>query len=307
MSIDRFYPVGTPGLAWNNSEKTQWLNQANQIQRSYKHDVIDIIHNLSNDFSVHRYGALTHDPDRYQLYCLKSAQWNPHKPTVLITGGVHGYEKSGVMGAIDFLLKHAADFSNEFNFLVFPCVSPWGYETINRWNPQAIDPNRSFYSHSPCEEASNLLHFIQPYLSKIVAHFDLHETTDTDNSIFIPAAAARDGGKYHSVEVPDGFYVVANSEKPELEFQTAIVDTVAKITHIAEADEHGRLFGSRLKTRGVVLYAMKPLGLCGSLTPCKYHATTEVYPDSPKIDDKTCVQAQVTAIRAGLAFLLSQR
>ena len=26
------------------------------------------------------------------------------------------------------------------NLLVLPCVSPWGYETVNRWNPDALDP-----------------------------------------------------------------------------------------------------------------------------------------------------------------------
>lgn len=31
-----------------------------------------------------------------------------------------------------------------------PCVSPRGYQTINRWNPPAIDPNRSFRDDGQC-------------------------------------------------------------------------------------------------------------------------------------------------------------
>ncbi len=27
--------------------------------------------------------------------------------------------------------------------MVVPCVSPWAYEVVHRWNPRAIDPNRS--------------------------------------------------------------------------------------------------------------------------------------------------------------------
>ena len=62
----------------------------------------------------------------------------------LVTGGVHGYETSGVLGALQFVEQHAADYAGRINLLVIPCVSPWGYERIHRWNAHAIDPNRSF-------------------------------------------------------------------------------------------------------------------------------------------------------------------
>jgi predicted deacylase len=57
---------------------------------------------------------------------------------------VHGYETSGVQGAILFLNTVATDYAAKFNIVVVPCVSPWGYETIQRWNCNATDPNRSF-------------------------------------------------------------------------------------------------------------------------------------------------------------------
>jgi hypothetical protein len=306
MSNERFHPIGRPGIPWNDTEKKEWLKQANQRQRSYDEDVVQAIHKKSDNFTVLRYGALTYDPDRYQLYVLKSAHWEYLKPTILITGGVHGYEKSGVTGAIEFARTIETAYLNEFNFLIFPCVSPWGYETNNRWNPQAIDPNRSFYAHTPCEEAANLLHFIRPYLNKIIAHFDLHETTDSDESVFRPAVAARDGAEFHPVDVPDGFYLVADSERNEVDFQASIINEVAKITHIAQPDENQRLFGTRLSQAGVVLYAMRPLGLCGGLTQCKFHVTTEVYPDSDQMDETTCIKAQITAIEAGLTYLMNE-
>lgn len=306
MTTERYYPIGRPGVAWNEYDKKQWLKHASQVQRSYQDDVVGPIHQGSSHFTVLRYGALTYDPDRYQLYVLKSSQWDYTKPTILITGGVHGYEKSGVTGAIEFARTVEKAYLSEFNFLIFPCVSPWGYETNNRWNPLTIDPNRSFYSHTPCEEAANLLHFIRPYMNKIIAHFDLHETTDSDESEFRPAVAARDGAEFHPVEVPDGFYLVADSERNEADFQAAIIDAVAKVTHIAQPDENHRLFGTRLSQPGVVLYAMRPLGLCGGLTQCKFHVTTEVYPDSDKMDEVTCIKAQITAIKAGLSYLMNE-
>jgi hypothetical protein len=34
--------------------------------------------------------------------------------------------------------------AGRINLLVAPCVSPWAYERIQRWNAHAVDPNRSF-------------------------------------------------------------------------------------------------------------------------------------------------------------------
>ncbi|MCV5245409.1 DUF2817 domain-containing protein, partial [Escherichia coli] len=82
------------------------------------------------------------------------------KPIVLVTGGVHGYETSGVHGALKFVATEAEHYAEHFNIVVAPCVSPWGYEVINRWNPNAIDPNRSFYADSPAEESANLIKLV---------------------------------------------------------------------------------------------------------------------------------------------------
>jgi hypothetical protein len=86
---------------------------------------------LSSRFDVQQYGELSYDKaGRYPLFCLKSKNWDASKPNVLITGGVHGYETSGVQGALMFLDKKAESYSSKFNILCCPCVSPWGYETI---------------------------------------------------------------------------------------------------------------------------------------------------------------------------------
>jgi murein tripeptide amidase MpaA len=89
---------------------------------------------LKSDFEVHQYGKLEHDPERYPLMCLKTKDFDENKPNVLVTGGVHGYETSGVQGALLFLQTEAKKYEEHFNFFVFPCVSPWGYECIQRWD-----------------------------------------------------------------------------------------------------------------------------------------------------------------------------
>jgi len=78
-----------------------------------------------------------------------------------------------------------------------------------------VDPNRSFNHEKPgCEEARLAMACIRSQLGKSPAlvHIDLHETTDTDNSEFIPARIARDGLKPEPwSEIPDGFYLIGRT------------------------------------------------------------------------------------------------
>ncbi len=224
---------------------------------------------------------------------------------MLVTGGVHGYETSGVQGALHFINNEMALYASRFNIVVVPCVSPWGYETINRWDPLALDPNRSFFADSPAPEAAQIMAFLASLDTTFLAHIDLHETTDTDNSEFRPALAAREGTVNHNWNIPDGFYTVADSQRPQLEFQKAVVEAVSQVTHIAPADEEGRLIGEPIQSEGVICYDKKKLHLCGGMTDAPYVTTTEVYPDSPNATPQICNKAQVAAICGALDFILA--
>jgi hypothetical protein len=298
------YPIGTPGVPWNEHNKQQ-LRDAQKWQRSYAEDVLSAVERLRVRFDVEQYGELDYGSDgRFPLYALRSRNWNDALPTALVTGGVHGYETSGVHGALRFAEKHAQDYAGRLNLLIVPCVSPWAYERIHRWNPDAIDPNRNFREGSPAGESAALCKLVAPLADKILVHIDLHETTDTDESEFRPALAARDGKAYEPDIVPDGFYLVDDSGNPQPEFQKAIIDAVAKVTHIAPADANGNIIGSPVLSPGVIEYAVKGLGLCTGLTNARYTTTTEVYPDSPRATPEQCIEAQVAAVRAGLDFAL---
>ena len=290
---------------WGATERQDWLDKQ-RIKRSYQEDVLSKIEKFSDNFNVTQYGALSYDQSRYPMYVLKSKSFSTAKPTVLITGGVHGYETSGVQGAIRFAETSAAQYSEKFNLLVAPCISPWGYETINRWNPYCVDPNRSFYSESPSDEAAALMQMVAGLSTPLLVHIDLHETTDTDNSEFMPALDARDAKETVLSEIPDGFYLVGDQQNPCAEFQKTIIEAVSKITHIAPADEHGCIIGASLSQPGVINYPTKKLGLCTGFADAKYATTTEVYPDSPKVNDENCILAQVAAVQGALDFILAR-
>ena len=298
------YPIGTPGVPWGAAERAQWL--ARQVrQRSYNDDVVRAIERLSERFDVDVYGQLDYPPDQYRLFAVRSRNWRDDLPVALVTGGVHGYETSGVHGALQFLEQRAADYANKINLLVAPCVSPWAYERIHRWNAHALDPNRSFRENSPAEESAALLRLIAPLRGRFLLHVDLHETTDTDESEFHPALAARDGKTYEPDLIPDGFYLVDDAENPQPAFQRAIIEAVSKVTHIAPADAKGRIIGSDVVAPGIIQYAMRQLGLCAGITGARYTTTTEVYPDSPRATPEQCNAAQVAAVCSALEFALA--
>jgi hypothetical protein len=304
MMTQAFYPIGTPGKPWDDAEVAAWRSQQ-AVQRSYDNDVLRVIDSLRERFDVSEYGRLDYPPNSYPLFVIRSRDWNDVLPTILVSGGVHGYETSGVHGALRFVDRQMAHYAGKANIVVAPCVSPWAYERIHRWNADAIDPNRSFREHSSAQECAALLRLVAPFRDRVLMHIDLHETTDSDESEFRPALAARDGVDYEPDKIPDGFYLVDDSENPQPAFQQAIIAAVAKVTHIAPADAHGEIIGSPMVAPGVIEYALKKLGLCARITDARYTSTTEVYPDSPRATPEQCNAAQVTAVCAGIDFALA--
>ena len=306
MSTHTPYPIGTPGQAWGAAEIAAW--QAQQARkRSYRDDVVTPLEGLRERFEVVQYGQLDYPPEQFPLWAVKSHDWQDDLPVMLVTGGVHGYETSGVHGALQFLDQHAERYAGKINLMVVPCVSPWAYERIHRWNRDAIDPNRSFRSDSRAQESAAVMALVAPFAERVLMHIDLHETTDTDESEFRPALAARDGKPSEPGSIPDGFYLVDDTESPQPAFQQAIIDAVAEVTHIAPADARGEIIGSRMVSPGVIEYPLRPLGLCAGVTNARYRTTTEVYPDSPRATPEQCNAAQVAAICAAIDFALSHR
>ena len=303
MKESHFYAIGTPGQPWGAAELALW--RARQVrQRSYADDVLSAIERLNARFDVSTYGEVVYGDERFPLMALRSREWQPDLPSVLITGGVHGYETSGVHGALRFLDAYSQAYVGRVNLLVAPCASPWAYERIQRWNFDALDPNRSFREGSPAQESAALMRLVAPMRGQFAAHIDLHETTDTDESEYRPAVVARDGKPFEPCAIPDGFYLVDDSQNPQPEFQQAIIQAVQRVTHIAPADAQGGIIDSLLVAPGVIQYEMKALGLCASISGARYTSTTEVYPDSPRATPGQCIAAQLAAVCAAVEFVV---
>jgi hypothetical protein len=308
----QFYRIGTPGKPWGDAEKAEWKAQTRR-QRSYQEEVIDKLEQLRKDgnYDVEQYGALPMDSERYPLFIVKSKHWSSSKPSILVTGGVHGYETSGVQGAILFLQEKATldKYAEQLNILVAPCVSPWSYEHIQRWQEDLKDPNRSFKNGGETYQSKALMEYVEQLSCQgysFCCHLDLHETTDSDCTEFMPAKHAMAGEEFPGEIIPDGFYLVGDSVRPELDFLEAAIHSVRQVTHIAPPDENGNIVHVPIVRDGMILVPVKELGLCCSLTGARFCTTTEVYPDSPRATDAICNQAQVMCITGALDYVLAQ-
>jgi hypothetical protein len=319
-------PIGTPGVAWGARERELWKASQRRL-RSYPDDVVARIQALADRHEVNQYGTLGTASDSHPLFAIRNHSWSDERPLILVTGGVHGYETSGVLGALTFIEEHAGD--DRFDLLIAPCVSPWAYERVHRWNADAQDPNRSFHPATTVEEAAALMRLVAPHADRVLLHIDLHETTNSDETEFRPSLAARDGLVYDPEEIPDGFYLCGDTANPQLEFQASVISAVSEVTHIAPAsnaagptsspertvlltdrqagsgapaDANNAIIGTAISAPGVILYPMREYGLGAGITNAPFRTLTEVYPDSPQTSPTQCITAQVTAVRAAIEY-----
>lgn len=304
--LEEAYPIGVVGRPWDEQDKQRWLYSRSK-KRSYQQEVVDPIMKLCDQFDVVKYGELTYAPEsNYQLFALLSKDWDASKQAVLVTGGVHGYETSGVQGAILFAKEEAARYAQRFNVCILPCVSPWGYEHIERMNPHCQDPNRQFFENTTCQEAAQARTFVLAMGCSWVFHTDCHETTDSDALEFMPAKAAHAGKQHEFEAIPDGFYCYDRADSPNPDFVRAVVDSVKTVTHIAPRDETGCIMGIQVPddNPGVLTLDVHSMNVCCAMTPAKFVTTTEVYPDSPGVTPEQCNLAQVAAVCGGLDYVI---
>lgn len=203
-----------------------------------------------------------------------------------------------------------------FNLVVCPCVSPWGYERVERWNPKCLDPNRSFGTDpaTHTDESAAVIALLESLDVEgssegggpgWICHVDCHETTDTDETEYMPARAAMGGSVYKRCEIPDGFFLVGNSDEPQVAWHAAVIEAVSNVTHICPGDATGCIIEEPLTQDGCILVPAYKLGLCASVARATYATTTEVYPDTKKkvTDASVWNRAQRAAVTGALDFI----
>ena len=304
MTTPASYPIGTPGQPWGPAELAEW--RARQVRhRSYADDVLAVVGRLAPRFEVIPYGEVAYAGEHFPLLAVRPGAWQAGRPGVLVTGGVHGYETSGVHGALRFLDQHAEAFAGRVNLLVVPCVSPWAWERIHRWNFDAIDPNRSFRTPSPAAGIGGA-DAAGGALARAVCGAHRPARNHRHRRDRIPPRAGRARRQaLRARQHPGRLLPGGRHREPAARVPAAIIDAVARITHIAPADAKGEIIGCPEVAPGVIRYPLKAWGLCASVTGARYTTTTEVYPDSPRATPEQCIAAQVAAVCAAMDFVIA--
>jgi hypothetical protein len=168
-------------------------------------------------------------------------------------------------------------------------VSPWAYERIHRWNANAgrsesLDSRQAVRA---AESAALCAAWWRRCRGRFLLHVDLARRRPTPTKANTARRSrARDGKPYEPGIIPDGFYLVDDSENPQPEFQRAIIEAVARVTHIAPADDKNEIIGSPVVAPGVIDYPLRSSDCARASRGARYTTTTEVYPDSPRADTR---------------------
>lgn len=81
----------------------------------------------------------------YPLAVLESVAPDPSRPSLYLSAGIHGDEPAGVEG----LLRWASEDPRALhgiNWMIFPCLNPWGLERNSRLDAEGRDLNRTYNS-----------------------------------------------------------------------------------------------------------------------------------------------------------------
>ncbi len=131
--------------------------------------------------------------NEYPIYMLSYGKGDRR---ISLSAGIHGDEPAGVEALLCFL-EGGMDTSNggirkwgkDFQFTLFPCTNPTGYERGTRENIIEVDLNRRFGSNDSPEEVSIVESFVKGMCFDL--YMDFHE--DIDGEGFYLYEIARKG------------------------------------------------------------------------------------------------------------------
>lgn len=136
----------------------------------------------------------------WPILCVRSERWEVNRPTILISGGVHGDEPAGVHATLEFLAGGQHEFDDVLQFVVFPCVNPSGFDAHTLETASAANLNRLFGLNSAQPEIRAIEEWLRVQKRHFVMTFDLHEVRpDYVGEGFVPKDNPRAAYLYETV------------------------------------------------------------------------------------------------------------
>ncbi len=253
---------------WSAEKFNRWYQERPVIpSRDYVKTLVPRMKSLGerSGFSLEKYGEVTYTTNvsvmtekteisdvtdkkitqvTHNLYHLLIGDFTQQKPCYIVIGGTHGYEKSGPLAALKFAEEEAAQYTERFNLIIYPCLSPGPYEKELRFTEGRIDINRdAFLEGSQSQEMKALAESVKELHTrlfegdlnkKFAAAIDLHETPFMD--IAIDKESAEAGGETFELDIfPRGLFLIAFDEDEA--FANKIIQNVRDEGHHVVDDD----------------------------------------------------------------------
>jgi len=220
---------------WTQEQRDHWYKEQQlKPHRDYAKTIVPRIEALkgSKGIEVETYGSVTYelnneqggiDQRTHDLYVIRIGDFDPNKPTNVITGGTHGYEKGGVEAALSFAENEALGYAETFNVIIYPCLSPGPYEVEHRFTQGAVDPNRdALLKGAKSPEIRAFVKSIQAQHQRLFGDdsarkfnrsADLHETPLLDKTVILEMMESLQGETFGMDEkFPEGMFLITGEE-----------------------------------------------------------------------------------------------
>lgn len=127
------------------------------------------------DHRVEQIATVSYRDASWPLLCVRSLRWDTTRPTVLISGGVHGDELAGVYTAPAFLADDHREVHEAVQFVVFPCVNPSDFDAGTLETQSGANLNRLFGIGTTQPEVRAIEDWLHALAIRFRMTFDLPE------------------------------------------------------------------------------------------------------------------------------------
>lgn len=249
-------------------------------------------------------GYVTYHDVSYPIVMSLIGPYDPSKPSVLIQGGTHGYEPSGVFANLQFS-KEAAQYIERYNIFAIACTNPWAFVKDQRWGAHGVDGNRGWHVGSQNQEAEALILFMQREYPEAMQrgfhiHISNHEWPVERDNEFDALKAQRNGQEFTpsdlTSETRSEFFLIEDGQRNNRTVAKAVINSVENVMPILKPDGKGCIYDTPIQQKGVIHTNLQNIDVL--FTNASIALTTEIKVGTEDTD--VLVNAQVAAIHAAL-------
>ncbi|MFQ5597761.1 MAG: M14 family metallocarboxypeptidase [Nitrospiria bacterium] len=204
------------------------------------------------------FGEIAHRGKIHPLWVVESPSGRGKK-TVCLSAGIHGDEPAGVEAVLQWMAELGKDKAllEGFQFTLFPCINPVGYEHDMRQNGSRIDLNREFDKDAPQSEIRLLKAAVAG--RRFDFSYECHE--DVDAPGYYLYEMSRNGRKGIGREIIRDVQSICPIHTAEI-----IEEMPARMGYIHASDMLPAVFWERIKRRGgwpqTVYFSENGTGIC---------------------------------------------